>query len=213
MKRRVIGFAILVGCLGLVLSAGCRTDDDDGDSQAADDDLAEDDDDEGDDDDDNNDGGDGPYDCEKVASGLWDVCGLAIVGIPEDEASLQEWCGLSADLFVGEVSPFWECMADCVFLTDCAETCFESCMAPPDPGGAGCSHSVHLLYSCGVVFSYTPPVQSYYIPEMDAAAACTGSMSELPWDCYGQCVATLTCSDPPTSQEANAMIGCLDACP
>jgi hypothetical protein len=46
---------------------------------------------------------------------------------------------------------------------------------------------------------------------MDMAGACS-SMTTMPWSCYEDCVETVTCSDPPTQPEAQAMIACLNAC-
>jgi hypothetical protein len=196
---------------------GCvASDSDDGDESSGDDDDNDNDDDQtpADDDDDNDDNDTGPYTCGEVANQLENVCGFQFNLIDDDDdQSYEEWCELSEGLFSGKIeSPFWNCMGLCGFVEDCEEACFDACIDRPDPGGNGCDHTVHGIYACSVVFIFDVNLP-YWIPEMDLMAACTGSMSGEPWDCYGQCVATLTCSDPPTSQEANAMIGCLDACP
>jgi hypothetical protein len=109
------------------------------------------------------------------------------------------------------MSPFWLCLGDCAYIEDCSEVCFDGCEHPADPGGNGCDHTVHGIYACGVVFIYEENGE-FLIPEMDIQAACSGSMSDQPWDCYGDCTGSMTCSDPPTQQEAQAMIECLNAC-
>jgi hypothetical protein len=206
-----------LGLMIVACSSGDDDDDDSGDDDFVDDDNAGDDDDNDDNDDDtgadDDDDDDDDYTCAQVADGMINTCQITLLdinGTQQDQAGLEDWCALSESLFTAKTAaPFWNCMGDCVFVSFCDQACFDACLAPADPG-SGCGSTVHGIYACGVVFIFNEN-QNLWIPEMDMAAACD-SMTDTPWDCYADCTSTLTCSNPPTPDEAQAMIDCLNAC-
>jgi hypothetical protein len=217
MNGLTLAALALAAALSFAWALACASSDDDDDHDVQVDDDADqgDDDAAGDDDDDDDDNDDDttPYTCELIATSLDDICHAYIVDPEEGEEFTKEWCTLSEDLFSAKLqSPFWNCIGDCIFVGNCDASCFNACEDPPDPGGTGCDHTVDGIYGCGVAFPFEAN-PDYLIPQMDAAAACSGSLSDLPWACYGECVASLPCSDPPTQTEAQAMIDCMNACP
>jgi hypothetical protein len=102
-------------------------------------------------------------------------------------------------------------MGQCAFVENCEEACFDACTDPADPGGDGCDHTVNGIYACGVVFVFEAN-PDYWMTEMDAMAVCSTVLAEYPWECFAQCVAAATCSDPPTPTEAQALADCMTAC-
>jgi hypothetical protein len=213
MNGLALAVLALAAAVLLAWALACDSgDDDDNDAQTTDDDTGGADDDNdtsGDDDNDDNDDDTASYTCQQVDGGLNDICDRPLLSL---DATWEEWCGLSSELFGGAMSPYFLCIADCAFVQDCSEPCFTGCDSPEDPGGDGCDHTVHGIYVCGVAFLYDSDPDYYWIPEMDAAAACTGSMSNEPWSCYGHCAASASCSDPPTPDETQALIDCMNAC-
>ncbi|MDP8224786.1 MAG: hypothetical protein P9L99_15615 [Candidatus Lernaella stagnicola] len=220
---------LLALCLAGTVVGACDDDDDDNDdnndSSPADDDDDDDNDDDDnnddtspidDDDDDNDDDDDdttpADYSCDEVADGLFNTCAMTlndIHGVAQGEDDLEQWCGLSEELFTAKtVAPFWNCMGVCSFDEDCETACLDACLNPPDPG-TGCATAVHGVYACGVAFVFvgTP----LYIPEMDLQAVC-GDYAVVDWTCAQGCVDSLTCSNPPTAPETMAMITCLGDC-
>ena len=237
MKK--LGFALWLLTLSIVFSVavfGCGDDDDDDDdndtSSPDDDDDDNDNDDDDDNDDDNNDDDDNDdnddnddddnddddddttpvdYPCADIADGLVNTCEVTLEdvdGIGQDQSGVETWCGLSEELLASRSpAPFWQCMGECVYERFCDLDCLNACAAPADPG-SGCASTVHGVYACGVVFLFAET--RLYIPEMDLQAYCEADPFD--WDCAQGCVDSLTCSDPPTSQEALAMITCVTAC-
>lgn len=185
------------------------TDDDDADDD--DNDTGGDDDDTGDDDDDDDDDTGGDYTCDSVADGMINTCTTTLLdleGVQQDVAGLTAWCEASEEFMAAKLaSPFWNCVGDYVFVDFCDEAAIDACLDPGDPG-SGCGSAVNGVYACGVVWVFEGT--DFFIPEMDMQEAC-GSL-DWTWDCYGDCVGSVTCSDPPTQPEANAMIACLNAC-
>jgi len=131
-------------------------------------------------------------------------------------AQATTWCELTDALYNSDSvvpSVFWSCMDGCAVGQFCSQTCFTNCLTVTDPGGAACGHAVYLVYSCGVEFLFNAPNNNYWIPGSDAIATCaTTFSSSTPWSCIATCYTTAKCTNPPTQDEANAMITCMNAC-
>jgi hypothetical protein len=170
---------------------GFDDDDDDDDDDATpgddDDDVTppdDDDDDTTDDDDDTAPQGDT---CADIGDGFYNICGYTLSdgdGVQQDEAGLVEWCGLSEGLYAKSDSVFWNCLGTCVFDEFCDDACFDDCLAPADPGGTDCGHTVNGIYNCDVIFLFTD--SRLWIPELDMHNVC--DLFEDDWACYQTCI-------------------------
>ena len=153
-------------------------------------------------------------DCAAVAEASIEVCDMTLEdtqGVAQDAAGLQAWCEMSEALFTADseiAAPFWDCWADCVFSEACDASCFAECLAPPDPG-PGCGHIAHEIYQCGASLTYNH-LTTFYIPEMDLAAAC--DTLDRDWECYWDCMAPVTCDSPPTPEQTQFVADCITFC-
>jgi len=228
VKAKIIACLPALGILLLFSTWSCQeNDDDDDDHDTADDNNpspdGDDDDTTGDDDDDDDTAGDDDEDDDDAvddddsnpvtSAGI--AASLENIGhryIPDLEFSWEDWCNLAEAFFTEKLrSPFFKCLTDYVFVADCDSASYDACNSPPDPGGAGCGHVTHGIYACGVVFVYDIESE-YFIPEMDAMAACNDQLRDWPWACFSDCMAPLTCSEPPTNPESVAMADCCNSC-
>jgi hypothetical protein len=215
--------AVIIACSTKTSSSSSDDDSTDDDFTPTDDDNDDNDtttDDDDDNDDDNDTSPTGGA-CGTVANDVITTCGLQLPDAenpPVDVTAAQAttWCELTDALYNSDSvvpSAFWSCMDGCAVGQFCSQTCFTNCLTVTDPGGTACGHAVYLVYSCGVEFLFNAPNNNYWIPGSDAIATCaTTFSSSTPWSCIATCYTTAKCTNPPTQDEANAMITCMNAC-
>jgi len=191
-------------------------DDDDQETPADDDDDDNNDDDEDDDDDDNDDNDDdNGHTCLEIGPAVADDCGWMmrdVEGSPVGAEGLSLWCIMTENTWVNKKSrsPFWNCMGEAAIGMSCDNDYADNvCKDPPDPG-AGCAHTTHTLYHCGIRYLLNSSLP-YYLPLMDWMDLCS-RQTDIPWDCWAECAVAHPCSDPPTIPEFNELYICLIYC-